>query len=101
MIADINTERFILDHSAHKARSKAAAFQIRNVKQWLDNAGGAIYPPEVTFLDKDEDLIPMVYKPQAPLRKFLDRLQFPKLMSCLRDRKVNHHDACTLPGLLD
>lgn len=101
MNPDRNTERFILDHSALKARPKAAAFQVSNVKQWLDNAGEAIHPPEVAFLDKDEDLIPIVYKSQAPLRTFFDRFHFPKLMSCLRNRKVSHRDACTFPGFLD
>lgn len=101
MISNRNTERFILDHSALKARPKAAAFQIRNVKQWLDNAGGPIHPPEVSFLDKDEDLIPLVCKPRTPLRRFPDRFHFSKLISCLRNRKVNHYDARTLIGFYD
>ena len=87
-IADSLAERFVLDHMRMKARPNASAFQIRNVNQWLKNANEPIEPAEVKFLEKDEDLIPVVVKEKPPLRRFIDRFDLLKLTSCLRQRKV-------------
>lgn len=71
-----------------KARPNASAFQIKNVKQWLDNARRPIEPNEVAFLENQEDLVPVVSKERTPLRRFIDKFNLVRLMSCIRERKV-------------
>ncbi len=89
-IANGVVESFILNHSALKARPKASDFQIRNVKQWLQNANDPIRSEEVSFIDRHEDLIPMVSKEGTPLRRFLlDKLDRLNLTSCIRERKAS------------
>ncbi len=95
-IANGAVESFILNHSALKARPKAADFQIENVKQWLQNANDPITSEEVSFIDKHEDLIPMVSREGTPLRRFLlDKFDLLKLTSCIRERKAS----CSLTTL--
>ena len=72
-----------------KARPNASAFQIKNVNQWLENARSPIRSEEVTFLEDHKDLIPVVSKERTPLRRLIDRFDLVKLISCIRERKVN------------
>lgn len=72
-----------------KARPNASAFQIKNVNQWLENAKFPIEPKEVAFLEDHKDLIPVVSKERTPLRRFIDRFDLVKLISCIRERKVS------------
>lgn len=89
-IANGVVETFILNHSALKARPKAADFQIQNVKQWLQNANDPITSEEVSFIDNHEDLIPMVSREGTPLRRFLlDKFDRLRLTSCIRERKAS------------
>ena len=81
-------ERFILDHSALKARPDANAFQIRNVKTWLKNSNNPIAKEEVRYIDKEGDLMPMVPKIKTPLRRIMDRYQVLRKFSCFRQTKV-------------
>lgn len=82
-------ERFILDHSALKARPDANEFQIENVKTWMENNNNPITKGEAKFIHKDSDLMPMVPKIKTPLRRFIDRYQLFRRISCFRERKVH------------
>ncbi|KAL8696381.1 MAG: hypothetical protein Q9201_007686 [Fulgogasparrea decipioides] len=66
-------QRFLLDHSALKARSKATDSQIKYVKNWLNNTNGPIRPEEASFIQKEGDLIPLVPRLKPPLRRLIDR----------------------------
>ena len=81
-------ERFILDHSAMKARPNATAQQMKNIKRWLDNAHNPIEADEIKYLGKIDDLIPLVSKERAPLERLLDRFDLFYYMSWLVDKKV-------------
>lgn len=71
-----------------KSRPRATDFQVNNVRQWLTNANGTILPEEVEFVDQLDDLIPVVPRQKAPLRRFIDRHNLLRLPFCLRERKV-------------
>ncbi|KAL6722304.1 hypothetical protein ACLMJK_001411 [Lecanora helva] len=82
-------QRFLLDHSALKARPNASAFQIKNVTQWLKNANRPIREEEVAFLNEEDDLIPVVPKQKTPIRRLMDRWSRIKTVWPFRDRKRN------------
>ena len=97
---DPRLERFILDHSALKARPDANAFQIRNVKTWLKNNNHPIMKEEVRYIDKEGDLMPVVPKIKTPLRRFMDRYQVLRRISCFRERKVSAIQSTRIPELI-
>ena len=84
----MHLERFILDHSALKARPDANNFQIKNIKTWLENHNNPVTKAEIKFINKEGDLMPMVPKLKSPLRRFIDRYQLFRRISCFRERKV-------------
>ncbi|KAL8966722.1 MAG: hypothetical protein Q9183_003240 [Haloplaca sp. 2 TL-2023] len=53
-------QRFVLDHSALKARQKASDSQISYVKNWFKNNEQPIRPAETSSIEKEGDLIPLV-----------------------------------------
>ena len=87
-LANAHSERFILDHSALKARPDANEFQIQNVKTWMKNNKGSITAGEAKFITREGDLMPMVPKVKSPLRRFIDRYQLFRRIGCFRERKV-------------
>ena len=80
----------MLDHTQLKSRHNATPFQIRNITRWLHDAKNPIEPKEVEFVQKDEDLIPLVTNEKTPLRRFIDKFDLIRLASCFRERKVSH-----------
>ncbi len=98
--ADDFTERFALDHSQMKERTKATRSQVSNVMRWINSANKkVIEKEEQAFLYKEGDLIPVVPNvvPEArmPLRRFIDQFTILRLPRCLRIRVVRN-----LPGLV-
>ncbi|CAF9916587.1 MAG: hypothetical protein HETSPECPRED_002956 [Heterodermia speciosa] len=85
----IEYQKFILDHSALKARPDANNFQIENIKTWLKNNNNPVTKAEIKFINKEGDLMPMVPKIKSPLRRFIDRYQIFRRISCFRVRKLN------------
>ena len=86
-----------------KSRSKATPFQVGNVRQWLENANGAIVDEEVAFLNEEEDLVPVASTPKAPLRQLIDRfsiLNFLRLPPCIRERKVRQQSKSAVTDIL-
>ena len=81
------TERFVLDHSKLKARPDATKRQVSNVKNWLGNNNTPINPREVSFIQKEGDLMPMVPRIKPPLRRFLDRFDIIGRIGCWRRRE--------------
>ncbi|KAL8922483.1 MAG: hypothetical protein Q9172_003548 [Xanthocarpia lactea] len=84
-------QRFVLDHSKLKARPDATKRQISNVKNWLGNNNGPIRPQEVSFIEEEGDLMPMVPRIKPPLRRFLDRFDMIGRIGCWR-RKAKQLD---------
>ncbi|KAI4257779.1 MAG: hypothetical protein L6R42_005457, partial [Xanthoria sp. 1 TBL-2021] len=80
-------QRFVLDHSKLKARPDATKSQISNVKTWLDNTNHPIRPDEVSFIQKEGDLMPMVPRVKPPLRRFLDRFDIIGRISYFRRKE--------------
>ncbi|KAL8891094.1 MAG: hypothetical protein Q9215_001866 [Flavoplaca cf. flavocitrina] len=78
-------QRFVLDYSELKARPDATKRQITNVENWLENNQQPIRPAEVAFVGK-EDLMPMVPRVKAPLRRFIDRFNITDRILCWRRR---------------
>lgn len=88
-------ERFYLDHSQMKARPDATDFQISNVKRWIEGANvKVIQHEEQQFLEKAGDLVAIVPKDRTPLRRFIDRFNLLRLLSCFRERKVPNAWSC-------
>ncbi|KAI4259717.1 MAG: hypothetical protein L6R42_004448, partial [Xanthoria sp. 1 TBL-2021] len=80
-------QRFVLDHSKLKARPDATKRQISNVKNWLHNTNQPILQDEVSFIDEDGDLMPMVPRVKPPLRRFLDRFDIIGRISYFRRKE--------------
>lgn len=59
------------------------------MRNWLEASNDAIEDKEKKFIDVDGDLIPIVPKLKTPLRRFIDRFEILKQISCLTDRKVS------------
>ena len=87
-----------------KSRSKAASFQVGNVRQWLENANGPILDEEVAYLDEEDDLVPVATStPKAPLMQFIDRysvFNFLRRPSCIRERRVRQQFKPTITDII-
>ena len=63
---------------------------MRNIKWWLENAHNPIEADEIKYLGKIDDLMPLVSKERAPLKRLFDRFDLFYYMSWLVDKKVRH-----------
>ncbi|KAL6722305.1 hypothetical protein ACLMJK_001412 [Lecanora helva] len=84
----LRIERFVSDHLELKARPKASAHQIDNVKQWLKNAKKPITESEVAYLEQSEDLITMALKRKSPIRHVFDKFDIWRKIPGIRNTKV-------------
>ena len=82
-----------------KSRPRATPHQVKNVRQWLKNANGAIMDEEIAYLNEEDDLVPVASTPKAPLRQFINKLSthnFRRLAPCIMDRKVRQQCKSTV-----
>ena len=86
-------ERFILDHSQLKSRRDATSFQIRNIREWFKNNNNPIREEEAEFIEKAGDLIPVVPKEKTPLRRFIDKFDCIRSISCFQ---LEQREVCTV-----
>lgn len=89
----------MLNHMQMKSRPRASRFQIDNVRQWLDNANGPIATDEVAFVqeeNQEDDLIPVVSREKAPLRKLANNFKLCRILACFRERDASASSDCFL-----
>ena len=78
----------MLDHMELKSRPRATPFQRGNVLQWLENGNhNAIAADEVAFVQREDDLIPLVSTQKTPVRDFINKYNFLWLAG-IGNRKV-------------
>ena len=83
----------MLDHMELKSRPRATPFQRGNVLQWLENANhNAIAAGEVAFIQREDDLIPLVSTQKTLVREFINRYNFLWLAN-IGNRKVRRQSS--------
>ncbi|KAL8996296.1 MAG: hypothetical protein Q9188_006605 [Gyalolechia gomerana] len=80
-------QRFVLQYSQIKERPSATKRQISYLQNWLKNNNDPIHPAEVTFIEQEGDLMPVVPMIKPPLRRFIDRYNLVSRFACWRIRK--------------
>ena len=96
----IAIDRFVLDHSELKARPDASKHQIRNVRNWMSNNNKAIQDEETGFIRKEGDLMAFVPKVKTPLRRFIERFDFIRLVWCFKENEASFETSRSLVCML-
>ncbi|KAL9598672.1 MAG: hypothetical protein Q9219_004341 [cf. Caloplaca sp. 3 TL-2023] len=80
--------RFVLQYSQIKARPSATQRQISYFRNWLANNNQPIRSAEVSFIEEEGDLMPVVPRVKSPLRRLIDRYDTLGRLACWRIKKT-------------
>jgi len=81
----------VLDHRKFKSILGASHDQVQNINQFFENHNHPIRAEEASFVDHEWDLVPVVSRNKAPLRRFLEKLKFIMRIGWFRAKKSRGH----------